>query len=192
MTNDGSTTASAAQNHVTAINILLEPDATMLQRAQGANACLLQNYPKGFSLGGQYAPHISVLQRYVRTADLDEVYKAADKVLANEKPTSWKLKAFKYIYIPDGPIGLAGVAAEPTADVLRLQKELIDAVAPFTVPTGTAAAFVTTPQNPDIVEPLIQYVAVFVPAHGEDKIQSARYHRHRYYRISERHACRTV
>jgi hypothetical protein len=53
--------------------------------------------------------------------------------------------------------------------VLRLQKELLDAVAPFTVPTATAAAFVTTPQDPDIVEPLIQYVAVFVPAHSGDK-----------------------
>jgi hypothetical protein len=107
VTNDGSTTSSAGQNHVTVIDILLEPDATMIQRAQAANARLLQNYPKGFSLDGQHAPHISVLQRYVRTADLDEVYKAADKVFANEKPTSWNLKAFKYIYIPDKPIAFA-------------------------------------------------------------------------------------
>jgi hypothetical protein len=87
MTNDGSTTSSAAQNHVTAIDILLEPDVTMIQHAQAANSRLLQNFPKGFSLGGQRAPHVSVLQRYVRTADLDQVYKAADKVFANEKPT---------------------------------------------------------------------------------------------------------
>ena len=37
MTNDGSTTSSAAQNHVTAIDILLELDATIIQRAQAAN-----------------------------------------------------------------------------------------------------------------------------------------------------------
>jgi hypothetical protein len=53
--------------------------------------------------------------------------------------------------------------------VLRLQKELVDAVAPFTAPTATAAAFVTTPQDPDIVEALIQYVAVFVPDHSGAK-----------------------
>ena len=91
-----------------------------------------------------------MLQQFVRTADLDKVYAAANKVLAKEKPTSWKLKAFKYYYIPDPPIGLAGIVVEPTEDLLRLQQELIDAVAPFTVKTGTAAAFVTTEEGRDI------------------------------------------
>ena len=31
---------------------------------------------------------------------------------------------------------------------------------------AAAAAFVTTPQDPDIIAPLIQYVAVFVPEHS--------------------------
>jgi len=43
---------------------------------------------------------------------------------------------------------------------------LIDAVTPFTAPTGTAAAFVTTPQDPDIVPQLLPYVAEFVPKHS--------------------------
>ena len=38
-----------------------------------------------------------------------------------------------------------------------------DAVAPFTVKTGTAAAFVTTKEDPDINQPTIDYVAGFVP-----------------------------
>ena len=74
------------------------------------------------------------------------------------------MKAFKYYYLPDKDIGVAGIVIEPTADLLKLQQELIEAVAPFTVNTGTAAAFATTPENPDIQPPaLIDYVAAFVP-----------------------------
>ena len=50
-----------------------------------------------------------MLQRYVRTADLDKVYAAAGKVLADEKAKSWKLKAFKYYYIPWKDIGLGAL-----------------------------------------------------------------------------------
>lgn len=157
---------TAGQNTVTAIDILLDPDATMIQHAQAANARLLENYPRGFSLGGEHAPHVSVLQRYVNTADLDEVYAAVGKVFLKENPTGWKLRAAKYAYIPDEPLGLGNIVLEPTADLLRLQQELIDAVAPFIVPTGSAAAFVTTPRDPNIVAPLIHYVAVFVPEHS--------------------------
>jgi hypothetical protein len=60
-------------------------------------------------------------------------------------------------------IGLAGIVIEPTDDLLRFQKKLIDAVAPFTVKTGTAAAFVTTKEDPEINEPTIHYVEHFVP-----------------------------
>jgi len=153
----------AEQNAVTAIDIALEPDATMIQHAEAVNARLLEVFPKGFALDASHHPHITMLQRYVRTADLDKVYAAAGKVLANEKVTGWKLKAFKYYYIPDKDIGLAGIVVEPTENLLRLQQELIDAVAPFTVKTGTAAAFVTTPEDPEINQPTIDYIAAFVP-----------------------------
>jgi hypothetical protein len=150
-------------NPVTAIDILLEPDATMVKQAQAANERLLKVFPKGFALGKTHQPHISCLQRYVKTADLDKVYEAVGKVLAEEKPTAWKLKAYKYYYIPWKDLGLAGIVIEPTDDLLRYQQKLIDAVAPFTVATGTAAAFVTTQDDPEINQPTIDYVATFVP-----------------------------
>ena len=89
-------TSGAQENPVTAIDIALEPDATMIQHAEAANARLLKVFPKGFHLDATHHPHISILQRYVRTADLDKVYAAAGKVLADEKVTSWTLKAFKF------------------------------------------------------------------------------------------------
>ena len=121
----------ADQSSVTAIDILLEPDAVMIQHAEAANARLRSAFPNGFALDASHRPHITMLQRFVRTDDLDKVYAAANKVLATKNPTRWKLKAFKYYYIPDPPNGVAGIVAEPTEDLLGLQKELIDAVAPL-------------------------------------------------------------
>jgi hypothetical protein len=103
-----------------------------------------------------------MLQQFVRTADLEKIYAAVNKVLADEKPASWKLKAYKYYYIPSPPIGLAGIVVEPTPDLLRLQQKIIDAVTPFTVKTGTPAAFMSTENGRDIQKALISYVANFV------------------------------
>ena len=58
----GVTSATAQQNPVTAIDIALEPDATMIQRAQADNARLLKAFPKGFALDATHHPHISMLQ----------------------------------------------------------------------------------------------------------------------------------
>src|SRR5262245_27037690 len=154
----------AQQNQVTAIDIALEPDATMLQHAKAANARLLKEFPKGFALGETRHPHVTMLQQFVRTDDLDKVYAAANAVLAKEKPTTWKLKAFKYYYIPSPPIGLAGIVVAPTDDLHRLQDELIAAVTPYTEKTGTPAAFFSEEGGRDIQKQLIEYVADFVDA----------------------------
>jgi len=142
---------------------LLEPDATMLQHAESVNARLLKVYPKGFALDETHRPHITLIQRFVRTADLDKVYAAAGKVLAGANVNGMKLDAFKYYYIPSKDIGVAGIVAKPTPELIKLQQDLIAAVAPFTVETGTSAAFVTTPDDRVIDPLLIEYVSVFVP-----------------------------
>jgi len=160
---------AAEPNPVTAIDILLDPDATMVKHAEAANQRLLKVFPKGFVIDKTHHPHISCLQRYVRTADLDKVYEAVGKVLAEEKPTTWKLKAYKYYYLPWKDIGLAGIVIEPTDDLIRYQRKLIDAVRPFTVETGTAAAFVTTKKDPEINQPTIDYVATYVPDQTGEK-----------------------
>jgi hypothetical protein len=98
--------AFAQQNPVTAIDIALEPDATMVQHARDANARLLKSFPKGFALDETHHPHVSVLQQFVRTDDLDKIFAAANAIIVKEKPTAWMLKAFKYYYIPDPPLAL--------------------------------------------------------------------------------------
>jgi hypothetical protein len=153
----------AGQSPVTAIDILLEPDATMLQHSADNNARLLKVFPKGFALDATHTPHVTMIQRFVRTADLDKVYAAAAQVLARANVPAMKLEAFKYYYIPTGANGLAGICAKPTPQLLKLQADLIAAVVPFTVETGDSAAFVTTPDDPIIDPALIGYVSTFVP-----------------------------
>jgi hypothetical protein len=154
--------AVAQQSDVTAIDIALEPDTKMIDHAKAANARLLQSFPKGFALDATHHPHISMLQQFVRTDDLEKVYAAASTVFAKEKPNAWALKAYKYYYISDAPFGLAGIVVEPTDDLHRLQNALIAAIAPYTVNDGTPAAFFSTDGGRDIQKTLIYYVAHFV------------------------------
>ena len=153
---------TAQQDAVTAIDVALEPDTTMIRHAKANNARLLNAYPDGFALDATHNPHVTLLQQFVPTADLDKVYAALDKALVGEHPTSWKLKAFKYYYIPMSPVGVAGIVVEPTDDLRKLQQKVIDALAPFAVKTGTAAAFMSTESGHDIQPALIDYVANFV------------------------------
>ena len=156
----------AGQNAVTAIDILLKPDATMVQHAEAVNTRLRSVFPKGFALDASHHPHISMFQCFVRTSDLDKVYTAAAKVFASGNVTALKLKAFKYYYLPDKELGLSGIVVEPTPELINLQQDLIDAVAPFTVKTATSAAFVTTPEDPVISPLLIHYIEVFPIEHA--------------------------
>ena len=89
-----------------------------------------------------------MIQRFVRTADLDKVYAAAGKVLARANVTGMKLEAFKYYYIPSKDIGVAGIVAKPTPELLKLQADIIAAVAPFTVETGASARSSPRPTIP--------------------------------------------
>src|SRR5205823_3858872 len=118
-------------------------------------------FPKGFALDASHRPHVTLVQRFVRTEDLDKVYAAVGKVFASANVTGLKLEAFKYYYMPDKDLGLSGIVVKPTPELLKLEQAVIDAVTPFTVKTGTSAAFVTTPEDPEVLPELITYVSDF-------------------------------
>ena len=169
----GTGRAIAADASVTAIDVLLKPDATMLQHAAATNERLLKVFPKGFALDASHRPHITLVQRFVLTENLDKAYAAVGTVFASAKVTGLKLEAFKYYYIPDKDLGLSGIVIKPTPELLKLEQQVIDAVTPFAVKTGTSAAFVTTPEAPEVLPALITYVSAFVPKHSGEN-----YHPH--------------
>lgn len=161
--------AHANNSGVTAIDILLEPDATMLKHSADNNARLRKVFPKGFALDATHTPHITMLQCFVRTADLDAAYAAVGKVIAGAKVKAMKLEAFKYYYIPTGADGLAGICAKPTPEILKLQADIIAAMKPFMAATGPIGAFTAPHNDPALDAFIISYVSTFVPkAAGEN------------------------
>ena len=55
-------------------------------RDDGSACAGRQRYPDGFALDATHHPHVTMLQHFVRTADLGKVYTAANRILAaNEK-----------------------------------------------------------------------------------------------------------
>jgi hypothetical protein len=153
----------ADQTAITAIDILLEPDATMLRHAAANNTRLLKVYPQGFALDAAHRPHITMLQCFVRTADLDKVYAAEETVLAAANVNAMKLEAFKFYYAPAGATGVAGISAKPTPEILKLQAEIIAAAKPFMLQTGPIGAFTAPHEDPAIDAGIIDYMSTFVP-----------------------------
>ena len=148
---------------VTAIDILLEPDQTMVGIARATNTRLRAGFPAGFALDGDHAPHITVLQRFVRTSELSAVEAAVASVVARSNLAGLDLQANGIYILPWQQLGVPGITIAPTPALLELQEAVIAAVAPFTEPRGGAEAFVGAPDTPTIL-PTAEYVAAFVPS----------------------------
>jgi hypothetical protein len=156
-------------SRILAIDILLEPDATMVKRAIAANTGLRANYPQGYTLGPEQVPHISLVQRYVKAGDLDKIGAAVSAVLAKEDPRKLQLTATGYAYAPWAGVFITGIAVERTPELNRLQANVVKAVEPFAVPAGTVAAFSTSKDLPEVEEAIVDYVKTFVPKSSGDK-----------------------
>jgi phosphoserine phosphatase len=160
--NDWKTVFPAAQSPVIAIDILLLPDAVMLEHAAADNARLREAYPKGFALDVAHHPHITMLQCFVRTADLDKLYAAEEKVLTVANPNAMKLEAFKRYYLPaGGALGVAGIVATRTPQLTKLQADIIAAARPFMLKTGPIGAFTAPHDDSALDAAIIQYVSTF-------------------------------
>jgi hypothetical protein len=158
---------ATAQSDTTAIDVLLDPGKTMLDSAKYYNGVMRKNYngPGSFSLDATHNPHISVLQCFVRTADLGKVYAAVAKIVKSENPTKNKLTASGFYYIPLSGLGLAGIMADTTAWLIRFQAKLIESVKPYIL-KGTDAAFVQNKNGTPIAKGTADYVNVYVPEHS--------------------------
>jgi hypothetical protein len=160
--------SSVAQN--IGIDILLNPDQTMLDSAKAYNELMRKNYsgPGSFSLDATHTPHVSVLQCFIEKTNLDKVIAAVDKVVRSVQPTKDKLTTKGFYFIPDKTLGLAGITISTTPELLNYQAKIIEAVKPFIV-KGTDAAFVQNANGRPIVAGLTDYVNAFIPDHSGPK-----------------------
>jgi hypothetical protein len=155
---------------LTALDLLLEPDEVMRERATALNAALGPNVPAGFAFDRSHAPHVTLLQRYVRGDQMEQVLAAVEQAVPREGGASaGPLRAAGivagYFGTPPGTV-LVSVAIEPTQELFELHDSLVRAVAPFAQSGGTAAAFFTGADEPEVNDATIAYVEGFVPAHS--------------------------
>jgi hypothetical protein len=153
---------------LTAIDILIKPDNATLERARATNTRLRKSWPDGFALDSRHTAHITLLQRYVRTAELEQVYETVGTTIAGQDVASLEFRATKLAHMEwDIPrVGLSILVLTPDPRVLDFQAKLIAAVAPFVQSGGDAAAYVTDADEPDINETTITYIERFVPDHS--------------------------
>lgn len=155
---------------VVAIDVLIDPDSFLIQRAVADNAKLRGNYPKGYSLDAAHAPHISLVQRYVSRKDLGAIEAAVTKVLQSERPLPINLTATKFDSVMWAGVAVVVYVVERSSELIRLENKIVDAVQPFAVKDGSQDAFVRT-AGEQINADTMKWVRDFVPASsGENYI----------------------
>jgi hypothetical protein len=147
---------------VLAIDVLLEPDARMLEPAERNNARLRAAFPESFELDDQHRPHITLLQCFIAREDLQAFNAALDPVIHAANLAHMELQAVRYGYTPGPGMGIAGIWAAVTSPLLQLQADVIAAAKPFLLPTGPIEAFTEGHGNPAFDAALIDYVTNFV------------------------------
>ena len=133
---------------LTAVDIMIQPDAHAIERAREVNRRMPLSIPAGITLDDTHLPHITMLQRYLITANLDQAYAAIEATLAATDVAALSYHVPGITYSEHwGPPGQAAavLGVHPNQQVLDLQAALLAAVTPFTGTGGTDAAFVTDP-----------------------------------------------
>ena len=133
---------------LTAVDIMIQPDAAAIERARAVNARMPLSIPAGITLDDTHLPHITMLQRYLITANLDQAYAAIESTIAATDVAALSYHVPGITYSEHwGPPGQAAavLGVHPNQQVLDLQAALLAAVTPFTGTGGTDAAFVTDP-----------------------------------------------
>ncbi len=154
-----------AADPLVAIDILQEPDDTMIARAKADNERVLENYPAGFALDATHTAHISVLQCYVHEKDPGKILDAVKKVNDSQSPAGMELKTTRCFSAPWQGSGRAGITVERTEELLAYQKAILAAVAPFLAKKGTLAAFVPNENGAAKDATIAAYVNAFVLRH---------------------------
>ena len=112
-----------------------------------------------------HKPHITTLQRYVRTDQLEQVFDAVEKVLIDTDTSSLGYQAVKITHADWGfpGYGPTVLLVQVSAEVLTFQADLVDAISPFVGTEGSAEACVADPG--EVISPtIIDWVEAYVPA----------------------------
>jgi hypothetical protein len=150
---------------LTAVDILVEPDAAAIERARAVNRRMPLSIPAGLTLDDSHLPHITMLQRYLVSPELEAAFAAIEAAVAATDPAALSYHVPGITYSEHwGPPGQAAavLGVQPNQQVLDLQAALVTAVAPFTGTGGTDAAFVRD-AGEEISQTTKDWVESYVP-----------------------------
>jgi 2'-5' RNA ligase len=118
-----------------AIDIALLLPKAVNERVKSANAALLAERPEGFRFDESHLPHITLVQQFIRRANISALIERIDPILRGMQPLALRVTG----------VGSSATAAhfaiEKTSEMDELHRTLLDAVQPFEVASGAAAAF---------------------------------------------------
>jgi 2'-5' RNA ligase len=150
-------------SNMIAIGVLIEPDAAMIENAKAVNARLRQNYPDGYVFDSNHAPHITLVQGFVREGDLDAIATSVTNALQSAPALPLALTATGYGADVWAGVGILAYKVERSAELLHLANKIEAAVRPFSVRGGTENAF-SKADGVQINAETVKYVEAFVPA----------------------------
>ena len=135
---------------------------------QALNARMLESVPTGFAFDERHTPHVTLLQRYVHTEQLSEVYAAVGATWpAIPHRRSISPPSGSHQEDPSMPgVGSAVVSLVGRAGGRRSADRADRGDEPWTAAGGDAAAFVTSDEEPEIDAGTLEYVERFVPDHS--------------------------
>ena len=147
-----------------ALDIALQPDSAALAQIQGGISRLMRDsrLPVNQRLEIGAAPRITLVQRFVRSRDLDAIAAALGKIAAASGTLPIRLTASGYSSADAGSSALVVLTLDPSPELDRLARAVVDAVQPFAVSGGSGAAFIRTPAE-EIDAITIRTVEEFVP-----------------------------
>lgn len=146
---------------VVAINVLAVPDATMRDHARQLNERLGRDHPQPFAFDETHTPHLSLLHRFVAAKDLPKIFAAVECVSSKHRLAGTQLEIVGLEHSAWGEAELVSIEVEKTPALTALQTELVQALRPFTAPSGGREAFVTSPGPAGIDSQTIEYVKTF-------------------------------
>ncbi|NLE21704.1 MAG: hypothetical protein GX624_02810 [Actinobacteria bacterium] len=159
-------------DELTAVDVLLLPDATARARAEELNALLREDLGQGFAFDETHLPHITLLQLYAAADDLDGLNQAVDAVVQETDVGAVRLGATGLsgagLGTPPGVV-VAAVDFEPAEEVVRLHEALLSAAGALAANGGSAGAFFTLPGEPPVSADTVAYVERFISEHGGER-----------------------
>jgi hypothetical protein len=152
--------ASAAEEELLAIAVVLELDPGLAERARAVNARIRARDARTVPLDATHVPHVALVRQFLRRADVDRVTQVLQKVRESSS-LPMQLRLTGASVAPWNGSAMVCLDVERSAMLSALQEAVLAASIPFVAPRGDASAFVRDPPDAAIDVATLDDVSAF-------------------------------